>query len=476
MPLSRTTFTAHNPLKMLLSNRGNRAITQPLRADLDLFYEAMENRYEPTDNPDGVFTLCIAENLLNWTEMEAKLREIAAGPIPEWVPSYTAILGAPPLREAAVGFMKRFMAGVDLDPERLAIAAGDAAVIEMCALLLGDPGDVVVIPGPAYMAYTPDISNKAELVRYDLHHLASVSSPAPVRSAGSVTTSAPQQHEAGPAFPTGYELTTDDLDRAHAELGDRFRVLLLTQPNNPTGQVFTEDQIAAFSRWCIDREIHIVFNEIYALSMIDQDHEALMDDYGERRWFTSALRWLEQQKSPYLHWWYAISKDFGLSGLRLGMAYTHNEDLLKAWSNYGSTSMTSNHTQWMLSEIYKDLDWVATFVQGNTRRLSESYATVIRVLREHEIAYARAMGSLFVWLDLSALLPTDTEEGELALWQEIYDETGILLTSPVGMGSAERGWFRMVYSCVSLGELEVAMGRFDEWLARRARTPRTSVL
>jgi len=448
---------------MHLSKRGKRAINQPLRADLDLFYEAMENRYDATDKPEGVFTLCIAENLLNWPEMEAKLREIAAGPIPEWVPSYTSILGAPPLREAAVGFMKRFMAGVDLDPGRLAIAAGDAAVIEMCALLLGDPGDVVVIPGPAYMAYTPDIANKAELVRYDLFPLATSTS---IASSGP----APYQQDANTAgytFPTYYELTTADLDRAHAELGDRFRVLLLTQPNNPTGQVFTEDQISDFSSWCMEREIHIVFNEIYALSMIDQDHDELIDDYGERRWFTSSLRWLEQQKSPYLHWWYAISKDFGLSGLRLGMAYTHNEDLLKAWGNYGSTSMTSNHTQWMLSEIFKDLDWVAAFVQRNTRRLSESYATVIRVLRKHDVAYSRAMGSLFVWLDLSALLTADTEEEELALWQEIYDETGILLTSPIGMGSAERGWFRMVYSCVSLGELEVAMGRFEGWLALR---------
>ncbi|WP_273445294.1 aminotransferase class I/II-fold pyridoxal phosphate-dependent enzyme [Neolewinella agarilytica] len=448
---------------MLLSKRGKRAINQPLRADLDLFYEAMENRYDESENPDGVFTLCIAENILNWKEMEAKLREVAAGPIPDWVPSYTAILGAPPLREAAAGLLKRFLAGVDLDAERLAIAAGAAAVIEMCALLLGDPGDVVVIPGPAYMAYTPDIANKAELERYDLFHLA----PSTASASGGPAPRKQDANSANYAFPTYYELTTDDLDRAHAELGDRFRVLLLTQPNNPTGQVYTEQQIADFSNWCVEREIHLVFNEIYALSMIDQDHDDLIDDYGERRWFTSSLRWLEQQKSPYLHWWYAISKDFGLSGLRLGMAYTYNEDLLKAWSNYGSTSMTSNHTQWMMAEIFTDLDWVAAFVRANTQRLSDSYATVIQVLRKHDIAYARAMGSLFVWLDLSAFLTADTEEAELALWREVYDKTGILLTSPVGMGSPQRGWLRMVYSCVSLAELGVAMARFDHWLGLR---------
>jgi aspartate/methionine/tyrosine aminotransferase len=438
---------------MPLSQRGQTAISQPLRADLELFYEAMENRYHATDNPDGSFTLCIAENLLNWEEMEAKLRKITAQPIPEWVASYTSILGAPDLREAAAGFLKRFLAGVDLDPEKIAVAAGAAAVIEMTSLLLGDAGDVVVIPGPAYMAYTPDIGNKAGLERYDLFHLAPSTPPASGVPA---------------ALNATYELTTEDLDRAHAELGDRFRILLLTQPNNPTGQVFTEAQISAFFDWCEAREIHLVVNEIYALSLIDQDHQDLMEDYGERTFFTSILPFLEHQKSPYLHWWYAISKDFGLSGLRLGLAYTHNEDLLKAWGNYGAPSMASNHTQWLLQEIFSDHDWVQQFVAQNTRRLTESYATVIRTLRAHNVPYAPAAGSLFVWCNFAHLMSAPTEAAELDFWQEVYDETGILLTSPLGMGSQERGWFRLVYSCISQAELEVAMARLGSFLATRS--------
>ena len=242
-------------------------------------------------------------------------------------------------------------------------------------------------------------------------------------------------------------------------------MLLLTQPNNPTGQVFTEAQISTFFAWCEARKIHLVVNEIYALSLIDQDHEDLIDDYGERAFFTSVLSFLEHKKSPYFHWWYAISKDFGLSGLRLGMAYTHNEDLLKAWGNYGAPSMASNHTQWLLQEIFSDHDWVQQFVAQNTRRLTDSYATVIRTLRAHKVPYAPAAGSLFVWCNLAHLMSDLTEEAELALWQKIYDETGILLTSPIGMGSQERGWFRLVYSCVSHEELEVAMGRLKKFLS-----------
>ncbi len=433
---------------MLLSKRGEAAATQPLRADLDAFYEAMEDRYHAQDNPNGKFPLTIAENALCWPELRDKFRTIQAeNQTPDWVASYTSILGAPELRAAAADFLKRHLAGVNLDPERIGVAAGAAAIIEMTALLLGDPSDVAVIPGPAYMAYTPDIGAKAGLKRYDLHHIPTKETP-----------------KSRFRLPTYFQHTTADLDRAYAELGNRFRMLILTQPNNPSGQVFTESQILAFADWCDDHEVHLVVNEIYALSLIDQDHEDLVEDYGERRWFTSVLRLLEGRKSPYFHWWYSFSKDFGISGFRLGMVYSHNEQMLKAWGNTGAPSMASNHSQWLAQRMLEDEAWVREYITINSRRLTESYALVIRTLRAHNIAYAPAAGSLFVWFNLRHLLTADTDEAEMKIWQRVYDETGILLTSPVGQGSPERGWFRMVYSCVQFPELEVAMKRFEAFL------------
>jgi len=431
-------------MSMSLSKRGQAALNQPLRADLDLFFSAMEDQYHPTDNPDGKLPLCVAENLHQSERMREKLRQIAAGPIPDWVPGYTAILGAPELRQATCQMLERLLDVPGLDPENLAAAAGAAAVIELSALLLGNPGDYVVIPGPAYMAYTPDLGNKAGLKRHDLH------------------ARKPGMHE-------HYDLDTGDLDRAYAELGDRFRILLLTQPNNPTGQVFTADQLEIFADWCIERSIHLVVNEIYLFSRFDQSHPVLRQYLFREAAipFQSFLPILNRRQSPFLHWWYAISKDFGLSGLRLGFAYTCNEDLLKAWGNYGAPSMASNHTQWMLAEVFRDTEWTMDFLSRSQVSLTESYATVIQAL-EGKVRYSSAVGSLFVWFDLSAYLAEDTLAAEQALWRRIYDETGILFTAPDGMGSPERGWFRLVHSCVPLDSLRVAMQRFSEWLRKNA--------
>ena len=419
---------------MSLSKRGTAAASTPLRADFALFEAAMENPYHPRDNPSGAIPLCIAENLLSWDQLDAKLRHIAATqPTPEWVASYTSTLGAPPFRETLAAFLSEYLGGDALNPETLAIAAGATATIEMTALLLGDPGDVVVIPAPAYSVYSADIGNKAGMERYDLRvgHL--------------------------PDQPGVYDLPVTSLDRVYVELGNRFRMLILTQPNNPTGQVYLPEQLYAILNWCEEHRVHLVVNEIYALSLIDQDHPDLRADYPAKQHFSSCLGLLEERRSDYFHWWWSFSKDFGISGLRVGVLYTKNQDLTAAWANYGAPSISSNYVQWLLSEVLTDRKWTRKFLRQKS--LTESYATVIRTLRKLSIPYVPAVGSLFVWFDLSEFLTAATEEAAVELWTDLFEQSGLLLTGPTGMG-AEPGWFRLVYSGVDQPTLAVAMDRF----------------
>ena len=47
-----------------LSDRGNKLAANPARIDFEIFMEAVQNLYNPDENPDGVFPLNIAENEL----------------------------------------------------------------------------------------------------------------------------------------------------------------------------------------------------------------------------------------------------------------------------------------------------------------------------------------------------------------------------------------------------------------------------
>lgn len=424
-----------------LSTRGRHAAATPLRADFELLDQAVQDEYHPTKNPTGAIPLCIAENLLGWEQLRDKLQSLAATrQTPDWVASYTSTLGHPDFRAALAKFLSKRLGGNDLNPETMAISAGATATIEMAGFLLADTGDVAVLPGPAYGGYRPDLTNRAGV---EVHHI-----------------TLPNSDE----HPGVYQLRTQDLDAAYERLGDRFKLLILTQPNNPTGQVFTEDQIFAAVSWCEERKIHCIVNEIYAMSLIDQEHPDLVVDYEQRQWFVSCLPQLELRNSDYFHWWYSFSKDFGISGLRVGALYTKNDALIKAWANFGAPSISSNYTQWLLTELLAEEEWIANWMK-NDRKITESYVTVVQTLRDLGIDYSPAVGSLFVWFDLSSRLVENTDEAWVALWRHIYDTTGLLLTYPIGMGGDRRGWFRMVYSGVSKDTLEEVMRRLKSYCA-----------
>jgi aspartate/methionine/tyrosine aminotransferase len=207
-----------------------------------------------------------------------------------------------------------------------------------------------------------------------------------------------------------------------------------------------------------------VVNEIYGLSLLNTTHPQLKADYPEERSFYSFINLIQQKKSDYLHWWYSLSKDFGASGFRVGIAYSLHETFRKAFDNLNATAMVSNYAQWTFEKALGDHDFVKSYIEANQKALTENYALAVSRLRALGIPYAPARGSLFVWLDLSEFMKENTAEAEKALWMNLYESTGVLLTPGDGFGHEKRGQFRLVYSYVSKEDLAVAMGRVEEFV------------
>ena len=424
-----------------LSTRGAALIGKPLRADFELFAEAEEDAFDATHNPDGAIALCIAENVLSWPEMEARLREAASAKTPDWVAKYTMVTGAPAFRTALAGFAERHIATLGgqsaraLDPEGFCVSSGATAIVELCALLLADEDDVVAIPAPNYPVYTKDVGLKAGMLRYD------------IEPAGSWAET-----------PGVHPLHVSDLEQARRDIhsgGRRLRMVVLTQPDNPTGAIYTREQLEIFAAWAVRHRVHLCVNELYALSQVDTSDPRIADDYpGGPEPYYSFLHLVEEQRSPYFHWWYSVSKDFGLSGLRCGMMYTRNAELVQAFGNLGAPHTVSNHTQWLLTQVLSDGAFVTAFAKTNQRRLTDAYACVVGALRQNGTPYVPARGSLFVW----AKLNTGSESDE-AFWRKLFEAHRVLLTAPGGFGQAESGWLRVVYSCVPTQALKEATRR-----------------
>lgn len=431
-----------------LSARGQRASSGAVRPDREVYFDALKNLYHPTENPEGVLVMNVAENHLVWGELKGKIETITStSAIPDWVAKYTMAQGNPEVRQVIASFMAKHLTGCEVDHERLALTAGASAAIDLASFVLADEGDVVVIPAPSYPVYTHDVGARSGLRRYDL-----------------------QTHHELDLIGDGPLLTAVDLDAAlHdiTERGDRMSLLILTTPDNPTGGVYSREQLEEISDWCINHQVHLLVNEIYGLSIIDTNHPNLSSDYTSHREFESFVRIIEGRDSDYLHYCYAFSKDFGISGFRFGCLYSRNTGFVAAIGNLNLAHLTSNHTQWVLQEVLRDDDYVARHIATNRERLTAAYSTVVDTLRESDIPYVPSRGGLFVWIDMSEFLRSDSQEGADDLWLDIYEETRVLLTPGRGFGHTKNGLFRVLYSGLSAAELEVAMNRLAKYASQR---------
>ncbi|MGE0772605.1 MAG: aminotransferase class I/II-fold pyridoxal phosphate-dependent enzyme [Cyclobacteriaceae bacterium] len=431
-----------------ISQRGLAASKSILRVDLELYFEAVDNLYHPTENPTGAFPLNVAENRLAWPLLKKKMEDLAVQhPIHDWVANYTDTTGAPTFRKVVAEFQSRFLTRCTIDPDHLCLSPGATSVIDLSSWILGEPGDVAVFPAPCYPVYRQDIGNKAGLERFDLvtHHELS-------------------------ALQDGPLLTVQHLDNAMKQIqqdGKRFRMLVITNPDNPTGGMYTKKQLEAYTDWCLSHNIHLIVNEIYGLSQIDTKHADISGDYAEPFEFYSFANIIQQKESDYLHHWYALSKDFGASGFRVGMLYTLNKTFRDAYNNLNAPSMISNYAQWVFELVLTDHAFVQGYIEANQKMLTENYAATVLLCKKLGIPYAPARGSLFVWLDLSEFLDENSEENEHHLWSDLYKETGILLTPGDGFGNTKRGQFRLVYSYMQKDDLLVALNRLAQYVEQK---------
>jgi len=408
---------------MSLSPRGHKAADSTLRVDLELFFEASDNLYHPFANSEGAIPLCVAENKLLWPMLESKLRKIARRPVPSWAAGYTSPAGHPEFRRVFAEFFSKYIAKCEIDPMSLAFASGATGIVEMSSFILASEGEVAAFPAPCYPVYRNDIGNFPGLNRHDI-----------------IT------HRNLDELKDGPVLSIDHLEATKQELGDKFKLLVITSPDNPTGMIYPISQLESIADWCLRNKVHLVVNEIYSLSLIENL------DQGQ---YASFAKIMAKEKSDYLHLWYALSKDFGISGFRVGMVHTHNTEFLKAFETIGLSHCISNHTQWSLSRVLEDDLFLEQYITENKRHLRSSFEIVSKFLDEKSIPYAPAKGSLFVWADFSQFL---------SVWMRLYKETGVLITPGNGFGHEGFGFFRIVYSCVSQETLEVGLYRLGQFL------------
>jgi aspartate aminotransferase len=219
---------------------------------------------------------------------------------------YTPAAGLPELREAIAAKTLRD-SGLEVAASQVIVTnGGKQAVYQSFATLL-DPGDEVIMPTPYWTTY-----------------------PEAIKLAGGV----PVEVFAG--SDQQYRVTVDQLEAARTP---RSKVLLFVSPSNPTGAVYTPEQVAEIGAWATEHGLWVISDEIYQNLVYDPST-------GSGQAARSAESIAKHVPADRVILVNGVAKSFAMTGWRLGWM-VGPADAIKGAANLQShlTSNVSNISQ-----------------------------------------------------------------------------------------------------------------------------------
>ncbi|KOG49827.1 pyridoxal phosphate-dependent aminotransferase [Streptomyces decoyicus] len=323
---------------------------------------------------------------------------------------YTPAGGLPELKTAiAVKTLRD--SGYEIEAANVLVTnGGKQAIYEAFAAIL-DPGDEVIVPAPYWTTY-----------------------PESIRLAGGVPVDVVADET------TGYRVTVEQLEAART---DRTKVLLFVSPSNPTGAVYTREQVEAVGRWAAGHGLWVLTDEIY---------EHLV--YGDAEFSSLPVVVPElRDKCIIVN---GVAKTYAMTGWRVGWAIGP-KDVIKAAANLQShaTSNVSNVAQAAaIAAVSGDLTAVEEMKVAFDRRRR----TIVRMLNEIDgVLCPEPEGAFYAYPSVKELLGKEIRgkrpQSSVELAELILEEAEVAVVPGEAFGTP--GYLRLSYA---LGDEDLVEG------------------
>ena len=273
---------------------------------------------------------------------------------------YGPASGLPELREALVDKTERDSKWRPETAQILITNGGKHAVYNSCAALI-DPGDEVLLPAPYWTTY-----------------------PEAIALAGGITVEVPTDIE------SEFKVTVEQLESATTAAT---KALFFVSPSNPTGAVYSAEEIIAIGKWAIERGIWIIADEIYEhLTYEGHEHHsirALLPEIDDQCLIVNG-----------------VAKTYAMTGWRVGWMIGP-ADVISAAGNLQShaTSNVANVSQRAaLAAVSGDLEDVIRMRESFDRRRR----TMTEMLNNIEgVRLLETQGAFYAFPDLTAFYDRD---------------------------------------------------------------------
>lgn len=177
----------------------------------------------------------------------------------------------PELLAAATGFLNRFFhPRVPLAPTNILAGNGLTSLLDTLFFNLADEGNVVLVPTPSYGMFFHDLTTRNGL------HVCSV-------PCDDITKARFRQHvRPGRPPPELFKRLTEAAE-AQRKLGREVKAVLIANPENPLACCYSQGMLRWIVKWCEQEGVHLVVDEVYALSGGEVFNSMLSLELGEMR-------------------------------------------------------------------------------------------------------------------------------------------------------------------------------------------------
>ena len=325
--------------------------------------------------------------------------------------SYTGNSGMMELRETiSETFEKRY--GVKYDPkDEILVTVGVSEGLAMALLAMTEPGDEVLIPDPAYVAY-----------------------PAAVELAGGKAVFVPTYPE------DDFKLSVAALEKV---VTPKTKALVIGYPNNPTGTVMTAEELMPIAEFVKKHDLIVMADEIYCELM-----------YGDAKFTTFAKLPDMRERTIVFN---GFSKAHAMTGMRLGYICAPRDGLAPILKLHQYAIMCANTTaQFGGITALKDCD---EEVEAMRQEYDRRRQVIYKGLRDIGLPVFEPKGAFYIFPDIRC---TGMKSSEFC--EKLVQEEKVAVVPGTAFGEQGEGFVRISYA-TSMETIEEAlkrMGRFVE--------------
>ena len=325
---------------------------------------------------------------------------------------YSGMSGLIDVREAASRFLSEKYA-VNYEPmTEVLVTVGATEALSASLLSILEPGDKVLLPAPTYPGYEPLILLAgAEPVYIDTRE-------------------------------TGFVLTSDQIDQAMKEHGEKVKAIIITSPSNPTGVAYNEAEVSALSETLKNYPIFVISDEIYS----ELNYETRHVSFG---------KYLREQTILIN----GLSKSHAMTGWRIGFIFAPaelTEQIIKVHQYLVTAASTISQKA-----------AVRALVQGisDAEVMREEYRErrdyVYQAMTTLGFEVARPSGAFYIF----AKIPEGLIQDSMAFCVDLAEKNQLAIIPGIAFGPEGEGYVRISYAA-SMENLVEAMTRLAAYVEK----------